>query len=129
MSKLAKIIRMEFKLTVANKAFVILTILGPFLIAAVALLPKMLSSSRGAMGERIEYVALAGADPLLVLEIAPGERDEVEALVIRQLASTGGGTRALRDHSYPRERRGFPLLDRVGAPGSADHVRTQPGSR
>ena len=40
MGKLAKIIRMEFRLTVANRVFVILTIIGPFLIVAITILPS-----------------------------------------------------------------------------------------
>ena len=54
MSKLAKIIRMEFRLTVANQVFIVLTILGPFLIAAVTILPGLLSTSVEAMGARHE---------------------------------------------------------------------------
>ena len=37
--KLGRIMRMEFRLTTANKAFIVLTILGPFLIVAVTVLP------------------------------------------------------------------------------------------
>jgi ABC-2 type transport system permease protein len=68
--KLGKIIRMEFRLTVANKVFLAMTLLGPFLIAAVTLLPGLLSAG-GAMGGPVTRVALLGADPRLVLEIAP----------------------------------------------------------
>ncbi len=73
---------MEFRLTVANKVFIIMTILGPFLIAAVALLPGLLSTS-GAMGGPVTRVALVGADPRLVQEIAPSftqSRIEVSAV-------------------------------------------------
>lgn len=70
MGKLGKIIRMEFRLTVANKVFLVMTILGPFLIAAVTLLPGLLSAG-GAMGGPVTRVALLGADPGFVREIAP----------------------------------------------------------
>jgi hypothetical protein len=71
MSKLAKIIRMEFRLTVANRVFIVLTILGPFLIAAVTILPGILSTSAAAMGVQSTRIALLGADPRFVQEISP----------------------------------------------------------
>jgi ABC-2 type transport system permease protein len=69
MSKLAKIIRMEFKLTAANKLFIVLTILGPFLIAAVTVLPGTLSGSR--MGSPETRIAIAGPDQGLIDAIGP----------------------------------------------------------
>jgi ABC-2 type transport system permease protein len=69
MGKLGKIIRMEFRLTAANKLFVILTILGPFLIAAVTVLPTLLMVS-GSGGSETR-VALVGADPRFVEAVAP----------------------------------------------------------
>ncbi len=62
MPKLLAIVRHEFKLAAANKAFVILTIIGPFLILAITVLPGLLSanpklSSGGAP------IALAAEDP------------------------------------------------------------------
>lgn len=71
MSKLARIIRMEFRLTVANRVFIVLTILGPFLIAAVTILPSLLSTSVAGMGARATKIALLGADPRFVQEISP----------------------------------------------------------
>jgi ABC-2 type transport system permease protein len=71
MSKMTKVIRMEFRLTVANKLFIFLTILGPFLIAAVAILPGLLSSSGGAMGGPATRIALVGADPHFVQALSP----------------------------------------------------------
>jgi ABC-2 type transport system permease protein len=70
MSKLAKIIRMEFRLTAANKAFIVLTILGPFLIAAVTVLPTLLTMS-GSTNTAETRIALAGADPSYVASVAP----------------------------------------------------------
>ncbi len=43
MPKLFAVIRHEFKLAAANKTFVVLTILGPFLILAITVLPGLLS--------------------------------------------------------------------------------------
>ena len=75
MSKLGKIIRMEFRLTVANKVFVILTLIGPFLIAGVTLLPTLLAGSEGAMGSSPTRIAFLGADPGFVQQIAPTFQD------------------------------------------------------
>ncbi|MGA2639708.1 MAG: ABC transporter permease [Spirochaetia bacterium] len=83
MGKLGKIIRMEFRLTVANKVFIILTVLGPFLIAAVTILPGLLQTSVGAMGGPATRVALLGADPRFVREISPAfqqSRIEISAV-------------------------------------------------
>ena len=83
MSKLAKIIRMEFRLTVANKVFIVLTILGPFLIAAVTILPSLLTMSGGTMGSPATKIALLGADPRFVQEISPAfarSRIEISAV-------------------------------------------------
>jgi ABC-2 type transport system permease protein len=56
------VIRHEFRLTAANKAFVILTILGPFLIFAVTVLPSLLAQSPGAVASG-KPLALFGAPP------------------------------------------------------------------
>jgi len=45
MSKLFEVIRHEFKMVAANKAFVILTIVGPFVLVAISVLPALLSSN------------------------------------------------------------------------------------
>lgn len=44
MSKLLTILRQEFKMTAANRAFVIITIIGPFLILAISVLPGLVAS-------------------------------------------------------------------------------------
>ena len=82
MGKLLKIIRMEFRLNAANKVFIVLTILGPFLIAAVTILPSLITMSGGAMGAPMTKIALLGADPRFVQEISPAftqSRIEVSA--------------------------------------------------
>ena len=58
-SRLWQIIRMEFRLTAANKAFIVLTILGPFLIFAVTVLPTAISS-RGGMGRSLRSEGRGG---------------------------------------------------------------------
>ena len=71
MSKLLKIIRMEFRLTAANKAFIILTILGPFLIAAVTVLPTLLVAPGSALNATETKIAILGAEPSFVAAVAP----------------------------------------------------------
>jgi ABC-2 type transport system permease protein len=66
MSKLKHVVRHEFRLTAANKAYVILTILGPFLIFAITVLPSLLAQKPGAIAAG-KPVALYGA-PLSVGE-------------------------------------------------------------
>ena len=80
-SKLVKIIRMEFRLTAANKTFIVLTILGPFLIAAVTVLPTLLAASGSTMGSPETRIALVGADPKFVEAISPAlERSRMRAI-------------------------------------------------
>jgi ABC-2 type transport system permease protein len=71
MGKLARVIRMEFRLTAASRIFIVFTILGPFLISAVTILPGVLSRSGGALGSPVTRIALLGAEPGFVQEIAP----------------------------------------------------------
>jgi ABC-2 type transport system permease protein len=59
-SKLARIIRMEFRLTAANGLFIVLTMLGPFLIAGVTLLPSVMSGS--ATGGPETRIAIVGVE-------------------------------------------------------------------
>jgi ABC-2 type transport system permease protein len=70
-SKLWKIIRMEFRLTAANKAFIVLTILGPFLIAAVTVLPSVLSMKGGLGGNAPLSIAVVNADPQYLEGLRP----------------------------------------------------------
>ena len=92
MSKLAKVIIHEFKMVAANKAFDILTALGPFLIVAMSVLPVVFSSN-GKIQE-VE-IALLGADTELMQGIekpleasnisvfsAAAERESLDALVL-----------------------------------------------
>lgn len=89
MSKLARIIRMEFRLTAANKVFIVLTLLGPFFIAAIAILPSVLSRSTGAIGGPAVKIALAGADSQLIGEIAPIlQQSNVEVLAVQDTAES-----------------------------------------
>jgi ABC-2 type transport system permease protein len=61
--KLGRIMRMEFRLATANRAFIVLTILGPFLIAAVTVLPTVLATRQTAPAGEELRVAVVNADP------------------------------------------------------------------
>jgi len=62
MHKVFHVMRHEFRLATANKAYVILTILGPFLIFAITVLPTLISRNPG---------TIAGGKPLYVLSASP----------------------------------------------------------
>ncbi len=84
-STLWKIVRMEFRLTAANKVFIILTILGPFLIAAVTVLPTVLSVSGSSLGSPEMRIALAGPDRSFIDSITPA----LQAAKIRVIPTQG----------------------------------------
>ena len=72
MIKLARIIRMEFRMTAANRAFVVLTVLGPFILAAVMVAPAVLSARQSVMGAPPIRLALAGVeDPSFYASVTP----------------------------------------------------------
>ena len=74
MPKIFHIIRHEFKLAAANKAYVILTILGPFLIFAVTVLPSLVASNPGSIaGDKPIAVLGASAPARAALETAYGK--------------------------------------------------------
>ncbi len=68
MNKLCKIIKQEFKMTAANKAFVIITIIGPFLLFAVSVLPGLFAMNAGIAPNT--QVALIGGDDELFLHLS-----------------------------------------------------------
>jgi ABC-2 type transport system permease protein len=69
-TKLWKIVRMEFKLTAANRAFIALTILGPFLIIGMSVLPTVLSQS-GGLGSPEVKIAIVNAERGFLQGIKP----------------------------------------------------------
>lgn len=67
--KMLRVAAMEFRLTAANKAFVIITIIGPFLIVAMSVLPSLFAMGGG--GADASRIALLGnAELQTVLEPA-----------------------------------------------------------
>ncbi|MBN1686024.1 MAG: ABC transporter permease [Spirochaetales bacterium] len=65
MNRMFKVIKMEFRMTAANKAFIIITILGPFLLLAVTVLPSLLTRSSTGVAEGT-VVGIVGADERLM---------------------------------------------------------------
>lgn len=63
-SRLLTIIRQEFRMTAANKTFVVMTIIGPFLIAAISILPGMLAQRQGEVAEDTRIAFVGGTDEL-----------------------------------------------------------------
>lgn len=72
MKRLLTVLSHEFRMTAANKAFVIITIIGPFLIAAVAVLPSLLIQRTGNRIEPGTTIAVVGADESLVRHLREG---------------------------------------------------------
>ena len=68
MSKLWKVTAHEFRRTAVTKAFVVLTILGPFLIIAMTVVPAVVSQRQQ---RKQVLVAVSGADPALISRVAP----------------------------------------------------------
>ena len=89
--KMLRVARMEFRQTAANKAFIVITIIGPFLIVAISVLPSLLAM--GASGPDDTTIAVTGwpsleqalvpafaATPVRVLRIDGDEQVLREAL-------------------------------------------------
>jgi len=91
MSRLKAIIRHEFRLMAANKTFVVLTILGPFLILAVTVLPGLLSMNPKALSGG-EPIAVSGADAGLASALG-----SASAFQGRSIQITGTDERSLAD--------------------------------
>ena len=61
MRKVTAVMKQEFIMTAANRAFIIITIIGPFLILAVSILPGLLSTSADTIPEGTT-IAITGAE-------------------------------------------------------------------
>jgi ABC-2 type transport system permease protein len=66
MKRLVTVLGHEFRMTAANKAFVVITIIGPFLLAAITILPSVLVQRTGERVEPGTTIAVAGADQALL---------------------------------------------------------------
>ncbi len=63
------VIKQEFRMTAANKAFIVITIIGPFLILAISVLPGLFAGSSTSVPENTK-IAVAGVDSTEFSEIA-----------------------------------------------------------
>lgn len=102
MSKLTKVIAHEFRMTAGSRAFIILTVLGPFLITAMSILPSLLSMRAQ---RRSTVVALAGGPDSLYAQVAPA----LAAMKI-ELIRPPAGTADLDDRVYKGELYGYLAL-------------------
>ena len=81
MNRLMKVARQEFRMTAANRAFVIITIIGPILILAISVVPGVLSMHPTvAAGSVIEVVG--GQPQLLAALSTPAAR---EGILVREV--------------------------------------------
>ena len=94
MPRLFHVIRHEFRLAAANKVYVILTILGPFLIFAVTILPSLLAQSPGAMASG-KPVAILGAPPALHASLSASFR--AMGIGVATVAGEAEGKKAVLD--------------------------------
>jgi ABC-2 type transport system permease protein len=62
--KMLRIAGMEFKLTARNKAFVIVTIIGPFLIVAMSVLPSLLAMTESSSMDEVMIAVAGGSEPI-----------------------------------------------------------------
>ncbi len=98
---------MEFRLTVMSKLFVVLTVLGPFFITVLAILPGALSSSGAFNNGALERIAVAGADSQCIDEISAPLREKGIIIAAVEL-SAEERNRALEDGEYD----GYVLIPR-----------------
>jgi ABC-2 type transport system permease protein len=118
--KLGRIMRMEFRLTTANKAFLVLTILGPFLIVAVTVLPALLTMNQKGLGSPEVRVAVVNADPEFLAGIEPA----LAQGGIRAFALTGDATE-LDARLLAEEFEGYLILpDDIAAATRIEYVST-----
>ncbi|MFP4112918.1 MAG: ABC transporter permease [Spirochaetota bacterium] len=68
--KMLRVAGMEFRLTAANKAFVVITIIGPFLIVAMSILPSLLAMGDAGGGDPSRVALVGNADLQAALEPA-----------------------------------------------------------
>ncbi len=91
MNKLMIVLKQEFKMTAANKAFVVITIIGPFLILAISVLPGLLASRGPSVSPDTQVVVV-------------GSRPELTTLLQQSLAGSNISVRAASDLEAQKER-------------------------
>jgi ABC-2 type transport system permease protein len=123
--KLGRIMRMEFRLTTANKAFIVLTILGPFLIVAVTVLPTLLAARQAAPKGEEPRVAVVNADPEFLVRL------ESELIGFGIIASAyGKDTTGLDERVSAGEYAGYLILpDNLADATRIEYVSTSINTR
>jgi ABC-2 type transport system permease protein len=86
--------KMMFRITAMNKAFVIITLIGPFLIGGVAVLPGLLTASGAGTPDRIEVGMVSSVPGFSGTLSGELERSPV---VIRQYDSRAAADEAVRE--------------------------------
>ena len=112
--KMIRIAGMEFRLTTKNKAFVIVTIIGPFLIVAMSVLPSLLAMN--------ETSALDDMTIAIIGESAPISRAVAQSLASTPIRVIDAGTdeTALQAAIVADDIDGYLVL-----PGSLDENRAR----
>ena len=80
MKRMVRIMKMEFKITAANKAFIIITILGPFLLLGITILPTLFARSSAEIDQGT-VVGIVGADQRLMAGLRKTTENTPIALV------------------------------------------------
>ncbi len=93
MNKTLRVARHEFRTTAANKAFVIITILGPFLIFGVAVLPTILARSNATLPS-VTLALSGGADVRPALEAVLSARGSRVAILPAEPEAAEAAARA-----------------------------------
>jgi len=102
--KMLRIARMEFRLTARNKAFVIVTIIGPFLIVALSVVPSLLAMNQTDPPLDVR-IAITGGTPALEEAVV----QSLQATPI-QVAGTGAEEPALQAALGAEEIDGYLVL-------------------
>lgn len=98
--KLLTVAKMSFRMTAMNKVFLVTTLVGPFLIGAIAILPGALAMGDAGMPERIDVGLVSDLQELpdlLSARLAEGP------VVLHRFSSSGEASRAVEE----REIAGF----------------------
>ena len=122
MTKLFKVARQEFKMTAANKAFVIITLLGPFLLLAITVLPTLIAQREGGISDDTK-VAVAGLAPdhwtalktaagSAGISLSPGDSGDVETLKEQVRQGTLDGLLIIPENYLEAD--SFPYYSRTG---------------
>lgn len=111
MKRIIRIMKMEFKITAGNKAFIIITILGPFLLLGVTLLPSLFARSSAEIDEGT-VVGIVGADKRLMSGLGTATENSPVTIV------AGSSEEEMRDAVADNSIKAFVIIpgDYLSAP-------------